>query len=65
LQLSALVVLLQPTLVKLQRFTGLQGAKDGYITPKSLPLLLTGERFFFASSESFPQGCSSLKIRLN
>jgi hypothetical protein len=40
------VVLLPPTLSKQQRFTGLQGARQVHHS-KSLPLLLTGERFFF------------------
>jgi hypothetical protein len=40
------VVLLQPTLVKLQRLPGAQGAKDGYITPKACLSSSLGRGFF-------------------
>jgi len=40
------VVVLQPTLVKLQRLARSQGAKDGYITPKAYLSPSWGEVFF-------------------
>jgi hypothetical protein len=42
------VVLLQPPLVKLQRLPSVQGAKDGYITPKACLSSALGRGFFFA-----------------
>jgi hypothetical protein len=46
LHLPGIVVLLQRTLVKLQRLTRSQGAKDGYITPKACLSPVWGEVFF-------------------
>jgi hypothetical protein len=50
------VVLLQPTLVKLQRLPGLQGAKDGYITPKAY-LSSSLRRGFFLALAMHPRVC--------
>ena len=47
LHLSKEVVLLQPTLVELQHSTKGAGRERRVHHSKSLPLLLTGERFFF------------------
>jgi len=56
LHLSKLVVLLQPTSVKLQRFTEGAGRERRVHHSKSLPLLLTGERFFFGRKKKAPTG---------
>jgi hypothetical protein len=54
------VVLLPPTLVKLQRLARSQGAKDGYITPKAYLSPFWGEVFFareFFRKYRIPANC--------
>jgi hypothetical protein len=47
------VVLLPPTLVKLQRLLRSQGAKDGYITPKAYLSPSQGRGFFYPGFIAF------------